>query len=129
MFEKINNASFRLIVVHILTFGIRHSFEDIPRCIGWGVVCFDSLCCCFFCFAFVLFMVSFFCFFISFVFDNHTSLSPNVLLLKCCSFQKDPLRQCLLGGMSSICNESSKVTLTMGYYLIHPQSALICSLS
>nr|XP_034334258.1 multiple epidermal growth factor-like domains protein 6 [Crassostrea gigas] len=39
MFEKIHNTSFRLIVVQILTFGIRHSFEDIPRCVGYPFEC------------------------------------------------------------------------------------------
>uniref|UniRef100_A0A8W8JLT6 Scavenger receptor class F member 2 n=1 Tax=Magallana gigas TaxID=29159 RepID=A0A8W8JLT6_MAGGI len=39
MFEKIHNKSFRLIVLQILTFGIRHSFEDIPRCVGYPFEC------------------------------------------------------------------------------------------
>lgn len=39
MVEQINNTSFRLIVLQILTFGIRHSFEDIPRCVGYPFEC------------------------------------------------------------------------------------------
>lgn len=130
MFEKIHNSSVRLITVQIIIFGIRHSSEDIPRCLGWEGVCFLL-----FCFFFILFVFVYYLF-LCFVFDYHTlsSLSPEVLLLKCCSSQKDwkmyplyrkkkLLRQCQLNCMCSIWKGTSTVTLTMWYLLNHPQSA------